>query len=330
MNGFFEYPSKPRITAFAAHVGKKEKHGPIGERFEEWCDDTALACQSWEKAESRLQLLALDGAVKKRGCETKDIEIVFGGDLQAQCTATHYAARETQSSFIGLYGACSTMTESLMCAGAFVNAGYADMVAAMTSSHFCAAERQFRFPLEYGGMRTPTAQWTVSGAGCCIVENADEGIYIKNAQAGRIIDYGITDINNMGAAMAPAAADAYIRYFAATGTRPEDYDLVVTGDLGLVGSKLFLQLMRNEGLPVRAYRDCGLTVFNPEKDKVNAGGSGCGCCASVLCAQLLPDMKSGAYGNILVAATGALMSSVTFLQKESIPCIAHVVNLVYG
>ena len=230
--------------------------------------------------------------------------------------------------FFGLYGACSTMAESLCLAGMFVDTGLARQCLAVTSSHFCSAERQFRFPLEYGGQRTPTAQWTVTGAGACVVGQNGQPPFVRAVTVGTVADLGITDINNMGAAMAPAAAQTLCQYFADTGHKPEDFDLILTGDLGFVGSRLLERLMQAEGYPMaKLHNDCGLMIYDRLTQDVHAGGSGCGCAASVLCSFILPQIACHRLKNVLFLATGALMSPTSVQQGESIPGIAHLLHL---
>ncbi len=327
----FEYNEMPSIISSFAVVGTKEAQGPLGDCFDMVLDDDKFGESSWEKAESKMQKEAVYGALRKGGLATKDIDIICAGDLLNQCISSAYGLRETAIPFLGLYGACSTMAESLVITSMAVAGGYSDKCIAVTSSHFCSAERQFRFPLEYGGQRTPSAQWTVTGSGAAIVAS---GIYpkapkIKRVLVGKIIDLGIKDANNMGAAMAPAAADSFNIFFNDTNTRPEDYDLIITGDLGKVGSDLLKELLFKQGISLGSnYTDCGLEIFDLDKQDVHAGGSGCGCSATVLCGHILPQMLNGKYKNILFGATGALMSTVSSQQGESIPGICHIINIV--
>ena len=254
--------------------------------------------------------------------------MLFAGDLLNQCISSAFAIRDTRIPFLGLYGACSTMAESLTLAAAAVNAGYAARAAALTSSHFATAERQYRFPLGYGGQRTPTAQWTVTGSGCCIVTSSGRGPYLNCATIGRIEDYGIKDANNMGAAMAPAAYSTLRAHFADTGLRPQDYDLIVTGDLGTLGSTIVTDLFQRDGVEFGAnYRDCGVLIYDLKRQDVHAGGSGCGCGASVLCGYLLRQLREKKINSLLFCATGALMSPVSTWQGESIPAICHAISI---
>jgi len=319
--------SCPRILAAAAAVGKKEGEGPLGGSFDKINDDTTMGKATWERSESALQGAAVQAALDKASISAAEINYILAGDLLNQCIGSTYGLCDFSVPLIGMFGACSTMALTLATAAVLVDSGAADKCVAVTSSHFCSAERQFRMPLEYGGQRSPTAQWTVTGAGAAVVGKG-EGISINNVTYGKIIDYGIKDANNMGAAMAPAAADTIMNYLKDTRTKPNDYDLILTGDLGLVGSNLLRELMKNEGVNLGSnYNDCGLMIFNPEKDDTHAGGSGCGCSASVLCGHIIKEMQKSRLKNILFCATGALMSPTASLQGETIPSIAHLINL---
>ena len=318
----------PVILAHSAIAGKKESEGPLAEFFDHTETDTRFGQKTWEKAETRLQELALDTARSKAQLQYSDLDVLFAGDLLNQCISSAFAIRDTCIPFLGLYGACSTMAESLTLAAAAVNAGYAARAAALTSSHFATAERQYRFPLGYGGQRTPTAQWTVTGSGCCIVASNGRGPYLNCATIGRIEDYGIKDANNMGAAMAPAAYSTLRAHFADTGLRPQDYDLIVTGDLGTLGSTIVTDLFQRDGVEFGAnYRDCGVLIYDLKRQDVHAGGSGCGCGASVLCGYLLRQLREKKINSLLFCATGALMSPVSTWQGESIPAICHAISI---
>ena len=318
----------PVILAHSAIAGKKESEGPLAGFFDHTETDTRFGQKTWEKAETRLQELALDTARSKAQLQYSDLDVLFAGDLLNQCISSAFAIRDTHIPFLGLYGACSTMAESLTLAAAAVNAGYAVRAAALTSSHFATAERQYRFPLGYGGQRTPTAQWTVTGSGCCIVASGGRGPYLNCATIGRIEDYGIKDANNMGAAMAPAAYSTLRAHFADTGLRPQDYDLIVTGDLGTLGSTIVTDLFQRDGVEFGAnYRDCGVLIYDLKRQDVHAGGSGCGCGASVLCGYLLRQLREKKINSLLFCATGALMSPVSTWQGESIPAICHAISI---
>ncbi len=322
------FGTPPALTAWAAVAGKKESEGPLAQAFDELITDTHAGQKTWEAAESVYQQRALEHLLEKAELPLEAVECVFGGDLENQCTGTSYTMRRLDVPFVGLYGACSTMAESLGVAACFVAGGMLRRAIAMTSSHFCTAERQYRTPLEYGGQRTPTAQWTATCAGACLLEcGGDAAAYVHAVTFGRVQDYGVTDINNMGAAMAPAAASTIRRYFLDTGADPDAFDAIYTGDLGLVGSELLLQLLEEQGLRLKNHKDCGLLLFDREKQTVGAGGSGCGCSAGVLCSHILPGMAKKELRRVLLVSTGALMSQIVWQQGESIPGVAHLVEL---
>lgn len=323
-----EMSQMPSIQGFASVCGKKESEGPLAKYFDKTFDDTTLGESSWEKAESKLQSEAVSIALQKSKLTASDIDFIFAGDLLNQCISSTFGLRELQIPFLGQYGACSTMAQTLILSSIMVEAGMAKHCLAVTSSHFCSAERQFRFPLEYGGQRTPTAQWTVTGSGAIVVGNSGNSPYISAVTVGRIKDLGIKDANNMGAAMAPAAAQTISDFFSDTNTFPKDYDLILTGDLGEVGSKLLYELLEKDGIDIRSnHNDCGLMIYHKNKQDVHAGGSGCGCSASVLCSFILSKMKNAELNNVLFVATGALMSPTSSQQGESIPSVAHLVSL---
>ena len=321
------FPKPPVIAAHACIGGKKEGESPLAAEFDELHSDNRLGQASWEAAETQLQLQTARLCLKKAHATEKDVSLLLAGDLQAQCTASGYAARTLGLPFAGLFGACSTMAEGLALGAALCEGGAARNLLAMASSHFCAAERQFRTPLSYGAVRTPTAQWTATAAGCCLLQPQGEGVGIAAATFGRVQDYQVKDINNMGAAMAAAAASTLLHYFKDTGTEPQEFDCIYTGDLGQVGSQLLRELLAAEGLLIKNHVDCGCILFDANEQSVKSGGSGPGCCASVLCGHILPRLEKGTQKRVLFIATGALMSQTTFLQKESIPAIAHLVEL---
>ncbi len=321
-------PSKPSITGYAAVVGKKEGEGPLGTWFDKINEDTTLGEASWEKAESMLVKDALSFALDKSNNSPSDIDYIFAGDLLNQCIGTSFGLRDSNIPYVGIYGACSTMALTLAQAAIYVDGGAAQKCAAVTSSHFCSAERQFRQPLEYGGQRPPTAQWTVTGSGAAIVESTGAGPYICDITLGKIVDYGIKDANNMGAAMAPAAADTIKTYLQDTNTFPCDYDMILTGDLASIGSELLYELLDQDGIDIREkHQDCGLLIYDLSTQNVNAGASGCGCAGSVLCSFILEKMRQRDLNNILFCATGALMSTTTSQQGESIPSVAHLLHI---
>ena len=318
----------PVILETAAIVGEKEGQGPLAQSFDDILTDDQWGEKSWEKAESKLQRETALLALKKAKLTTDDMNYVLAGDLLNQCAGAHYGLRDLKIPFLGIYGACSTMTESMSIGSMLIGGGFADYTMCVTSSHFCSAEKQYRFPLEYGGQRTPSAQWTVTGAGAAILAKTGDGPRITHVTTGKIIDMGINDANNMGAAMAPAAIDTLSQHFTDTGFRPDDYDLILTGDLGVVGSDILCDLMRDEGYDIcGVHNDCGKMIFDIEEQDVHAGGSGCGCCGSVFCGHIMKELKNGTYNKILVMATGALMNPESIQQGETIPSIAHAVTI---
>lgn len=326
--GVFRIVDTVKIESFAAVTGSKEGKGPLGQCFDKIIEDSHFGKDSWEKAESRFQLEAVSLAVQKANITKEDIDIICSGDLINQCIGSTYGLRELEIPFLGIYGACSTMAEGLIISSLLTENNVANRAAAVTSSHFSTAERQFRFPLSYGGQRTPTAQWTCTASGAVILSKANGLIKVVGGCIGKITDMGITDINNMGSAMAPAAATTIRRYLTATETVPTDYDFIVTGDLGIVGSKLLIEFLQKQDIDISAqHRDCGCMIFDNETQDTHCGGSGCGCGASVLCGYFLPMLQSGKAKNILFVATGALMSPMSLQQGESIPTIAHLVHL---
>ena len=326
--GAFRLSAPVRIESHAAVVGDKEGRGPLGKCFDELISDSHFGRNTWEQAESRFQLEAVSLAVKKAGLVKEDIDSICAGDLINQCTGSSYGLRELGIPFIGIYGACSTMAEGLIISSVFVDSGVSKRAATVTSSHFSTAERQFRAPLSYGGQRTPTSQWTCTASGAVILSRDKGRTAIIGGCTGRIADMGISDITNMGSAMAPAAATTIIRYLEATNTSPEDYDYIVTGDLGHVGSKLVIDILKKQGVDIsKQHRDCGELIFENDKQDTHCGGSGCGCSASVLCGLFLPMLEKGKIDNMLFVATGALMSTMSLQQGESIPSIAHLVHL---
>lgn len=317
----------PCILSRATIVGKKEGEGPLGEYFDVVLEDNMWGEKTWEKAERRMYLEAAQMAITRAGKQPQDINYLFGGDLLNQIITANFAARTLGIPFFGLYGACSTLTESMSLGAMLVSAGYADLVLCVTSSHFCTAERQYRFPLEMGTQRPPTAQWTVTGAGAFLLSNDTKPPYITHVTTGKVIDYGITDANNMGAAMAPAAAAIIKAHFEDTEQGPEAYDLIVTGDLGWFGRELTIDLLKKEGYDISdRFIDCGCEIYSKEQD-VHAGGSGCGCSAVVFGAYILRKMEEGVYRRILLLSTGALLSTTSSQQGESIPGIAHAVTI---
>lgn len=322
----------PRIIASAGVVGKKEGEGPLRKEFDRIFTDGRMNEDSWEKAESALQKAAIETAIEKSGKQNEEIDLLFAGDLLGQCIGTTFGIRDFGIPFAGLYGACSTMALSLSMASIFVNSGAADIAVAATSSHFCSAEKQFRLPLEYGGQRPPQAQWTATAAGAAVLERAEKGVCVESVTFGKICDMGVTDANNMGAAMAPAAADTIAAHFRESGTKPSDYDVIATGDLGAIGSKLAVELLQSEhGYDISGiHKDCGTMLFAIDAQDVNSGASGCGCSAAVFCTHFMRRLREGDIRKMLFVGTGALMSTVSSQQGESIPTIAHAVVLRGG
>lgn len=318
----------PSILSWASVVGKKEGEGPLGSCFDIVGQDTHFGMSSWEKAESEMQKLALNKAIDKAGLSSGAIEYVFAGDLLNQCISTSFGLRDLEIPFFGLYGACSTMAESISLAAILLSGGFAFTAAALTSSHYASAERQYRLPLEYGGQRTPTAQWTVTGSGAVILSAEGAGPFITGITTGKITDLGVTDANNMGAAMAPAAYSTIKAHFDDFGRTPADYDLIVTGDLGTVGSEILIDFFSRDGVDIApVYKDCGVMIYDEKEQDVHAGGSGCGCSAVVLTGYILDRMKRGELNRVLFAGTGALLSPTSTQQGESIPSICHAIAI---
>ena len=318
------------VGAWQAIVGQKEKEGPLGKYFDLYSNDEYFGQETYEKAEAQMQKEAMNRVFEKANLRDEDVDFIFAGDLLNQCVSSAYGSRDRGAGYFGLYGACSTVIEAAIIAAMTIDGGFAKRAVAITSSHFCTAERQYRYPLNYGSVRPPSAQWTVTGSGCLLLTDEDIPNMPKISAfcPGTIIDMGISDINNMGAAMAPAAADTLKKYFRDTKTSPDSYDLILTGDLGSIGHELVKTLLEKENISLGAnYLDCGMMIFDADNQDVHAGGSGCGCCASVLAAYVLPQMQAGLYKNVLIAATGALMSPTTNQQGESIPAISHLIRL---
>ena len=318
----------PSVLACACVGGKFEGQGPLGACFDELGEDSFFGESTWEKAESAMQKRALSRALDKARLKAGDLDYILAGDLLNQCVGSAFGLRDFGIPFYGLYGACSTMGESLALASLLIDGGFARRAAAMTSSHFCTAERQYRMPVPYGSQRTPTAQWTATAAGCTILAEKGQGPYVTHVICGRIVDKGITDSNNMGAAMAPAAYDTLSAFFRDTQTGPKDYDLILTGDLGELGHDIVRDFFRRDGIDLTdRYQDCGLLLYDREKQDMHAGASGCGCSAAVLNGYVLPGLRDGKWRRVLFAPTGALLSPTTSFQGESVPGICHAVCL---
>ena len=327
----FVLAQPPVITAWASVAGKKESEGPLATYFDITKKDTFFGQKSWELAEKRMQQLALQTLAQKANVLQKDFGLVFSGDLLNQCVSSSLTLRNSGIPHLGLYGACSTMAEGLLLASMCVGGGFSDKVVAMTSSHFASSERQYRFPLGYGGQRTPTAQWTVTGAGAALLCREGKGPKITGCTIGTIADLGIKDANNMGAAMAPAAFDTICAHFTDMHTGPEDYDLIVTGDLGQLGKEILLTMAQREGISLGGkLTDCGTLVFDNTAQDVHSGGSGCGCSAITLCGYLLEKLKKGKLNKILFCGTGALLSPTSNQQGLTIPGVCHAVVISGG
>lgn len=327
----FILPSEPRIVSSASIVGKKEGEGPLGRCFDKVVNDDTLGLDSWEQAESSMFESAVRLSLSKIDMGPKDIDFFMGGDLLSQIISAGFAARELQSPFIGMYGACSTMAESLITTAMLTEGGYSRLAVCGASSHFSSSEREFRYPLEMGTQVSPTAQRTVTGSGAVTIASAEadisrsvfENIVISGGTIGKVCDYGITDGSNMGAAMAPAAASTICANLYENERTPGYYDRIITGDLGSFGSEMLYELCHMKGFDIEnVHEDCGVMVFDRDQ-KVICGGSGCGCCAVVLSSVILPLIESGVYERVLFVATGALLSPLSSLQGESIPSIAH-------
>lgn len=329
-NRVIELKNRPSVYSSAACAGKTESEGPYREYFDMCFEDDGIGECSWEKAEEKLLLKSMECATEKAGLGFDDIEMIFAGDLLNQCTASSYSVRNKGIGFAGLFGACSTMAYSVALSSLFVNAGYVDTSVAATSSHFCSAEKQFRYPLEYGCQRTPSSQRTVTGAGAYVIgKNLKNRVCVNRVLFGSVIDYGIKDSSNMGAAMAPAAADSIAIFLEETKKCPEDYDMILTGDLGAVGSSLLKEILKNEyNIDISGvHNDCGVMIYG-NNNSVNSGGSGCGCSALITAGYIMQQLNKGILNKVLFAGTGALMSPLISLQGESIPAIAHIVEFI--
>lgn len=322
------------IVSTGTVVGSQEKKGPLGSYFG-LCDtrDDTFGKPSFEKAESEMQRMALSAAMNKSSLSDSDIDFIFAGDLVNQCISSNYGLADFDVSFFGIYGACSTFAEGMLLSSIFSSFAKKNC-AAVTSSHNCTAERQFRFPLEYGAQRTPTSQWTVTGAGAVIISASPKGsddIRVSDVLGGKVIDAGITDVNNMGAAMAPAAADTIERYLRESGRAPESFDYIVTGDLGFEGSSILKELLNEKGIDIASrHTDCGMEIYDRKKQDMHSGGSGCGCSAAVMTAYYLKRMRNGEIGDMLFIGTGAMMNAMSLQQGNSIPAVAHLVHIVKG
>ncbi len=326
--GIIKFERPPAIIAAASVVGSKEHEGPLGEFFDLHDGENKFGMNTWEKSESEMQRLALNTAMAKAKTRDGELDALFAGDLLNQCIGSSYGLLDFNIPYFGLYGACSTAAEGLILSSMLTSGGIYDKCAAVVSSHYCSAERQYRFPLEYGGQRPPTAQWTVTGAGAFIVGAGEGRVRVIEALPGIVVEKGIKDANNMGAAMAPAAVNTLMRYFEESENRPSDFDLIVTGDLGLEGSAILKDMLFVSGIDIKKnHVDCGVLIFDGETQDTHSGGSGCGCSAVVLASYFLPMLKHGDINDILFIGTGAMMSPSSLQQGEAIPAIAHLVRI---
>ena len=327
----FQLSEMPVITAWASVAGKKESEGPLAHGFDITSQDTLFGQKTWEQAEKQMQRLALDKLLQKAGITKAQLGLVFSGDLLNQCIGSSFTLRNTGIPHLGLYGACSTMAESLLLSTMAVGGGFFDKVVAMTSSHFASSERQYRFPLGYGGQRTPTAQWTVTGSGAALVCAAGKGPRIDSCTVGTVTDLGIKDANNMGAAMAPAAYATIRAHLEDMKRTSEDFDLIITGDLGQLGKEMLLELAKRDGVSLGGRLvDCGTMVFDLSEQDVHSGGSGCGCSAITLCSHFLDKLDKNKLKRVLFCGTGALLSPTSTQQGLPIPGVCHAVSIMGG
>lgn len=323
-----KFDTPPTILQTASIVGPKEADGPLASYFDQCLDDEFWGEKSWEKAESKIIKETVNMVIAKSGIPSEKIDYCFAGDLLNQCISSSFGLRELNIPFFGIFGACSTFVEALCLASVFLEGGAASYALCAASSHFCSAEKQFRFPLELGNQRPPSSQWTVTGSGAAIVAKSGMGPYITHITPGKIVDMGIKDANNMGAAMAPAALDTLITHFKDTGRAPSYYDAILTGDLGYVGKEILTEMAETKGYNIKSnYNDCGVLIFDKEKQDTHAGGSGCACCGTVFSGYLFKMLQQKKYKKILLMATGALTNSTTSQQGESIPGIAHAIAI---
>ena len=321
------FKNKPVIIGSYSIVGPKEGKGNFGSYFDYVMKDDSFGEKSYEKAEKKMLHSAIVGAIQDAGCKASDINILLAGDLLNQIISSSYAARSFDIPFFGMFGACSTMSECIAVGASLIDGHEFDKVVCSTGSHFSTAERQFRFPLELGNQRPPTSQWTVTGAGACVIAKEGKGPSVTMATFGKVIDWGISDVNNMGGAMAPAAMDTMLAHFKDTNTTPDDYDLIVTGDLGKLGSEILIDLMEDNGIKLGLnYNDCGQMYFTRNQNTL-CGGSGCGCSATILNSFIMSKLKNGDYQKVLFMPTGALMSTTATQQGETIPGICHAIVL---
>ena len=322
------FDNPPTILQVASIVGPKESNGPLAEYFDQCLDDEFWGESTWEKAESKIIKETVNTAIAKSGIAQTEIDYCFAGDLLNQCISSGFGLREVNLPFFGVFGACSTFVESICLGSVFLDGNAANNILCATSSHFCSAEKQFRFPLELGNQRPQTSQWTVTGAGATILSRTGKGPFVTCITPGKIVDMGIKDANNMGAAMAPAAIDTLVTHFKDTGRNPSYYDAILTGDLGYVGSEILKELILKEGYNLNSnYNDCGVLIFDKENQDTHSGGSGCACISTVFCGYIYKMLKQRKFKRVLLVATGALTNATTSQQGESIPSIAHAVSI---
>ena len=322
-----KFDTPPSITECSSIVGPKEANGPLSKYFDKTLEDEFWGEKTWEKAESKIIKENVNLVISKAGIATNEIDCVFAGDLLNQCISSSFGLRDENIPFFGVFGACSTFVES-MSLGAIAIEGFANNVLCATSSHFCSAEKQFRFPLELGNQRPPTSQWTVTGSGAAILSKKGNGPFITHITPGKIVDMGIKDANNMGAAMAPAFCDTLITHFLDTGRSPSYYDSIISGDLGHIGKEIAIDIAKSKGYNIKSnYNDCGVLIFDKEAQDTHSGGSGCACCGSVFSGYFFRQLKQKKLKKILLIATGAFMNSTSSQQGESIPGIAHAISI---
>ena len=323
-----EFDNPPSIISTASIVGPKESTGPLAKYFDKCLDDEFFGEKTWEKAESKIIRETANIAVSKTNLSFSDIDYCFAGDLLNQCISSTFGFRDSNIPFIGLFGACSTFVESLINASVFISSNVGKIALCAVSSHFCSAEKQFRFPLELGNQRPPSSQWTVTGAGATVLSSKGTGPFITHATVGKIVDMGIKDSNNMGAAMVPAALNTLLRHFKDTVRKPSDYDAIFTGDLGHIGKEILIELSKLKGYNIKSnYNDCGVLIFDKDSQDTHSGGSGCACIATVFSGYIYKQLKEKKLKRILLIATGALTNATTAQQGESIPGIAHAVAI---
>ena len=324
----FKLDNPVTIFETASIVGKKEADGPLAKYFDVCLQDEFFGEKTWEKAESKMIKFAIETVIRKSNIAVSDIDYLLAGDLLNQCISSSFGIRDFEIPFLGIFGACSTFVEGMMIGSMLLDGGAGNYALAATSSHFCSAEKQFRFPLELGNQRPPTSQWTVTGSSAAVLSKSGTGPFITHVTPGKIVDRGITDANNMGSAMAPAAVSTILTHLKDTGRKPTYYDAIITGDLGHIGKGIVLDLCKAEGFQLSSiYNDCGVLMFDKEKQDTHSGGSGCACCGTVFSGYFFNQLKEKKIKKMLLVATGALMNSTSTQQGESIPGIAHAFSI---